>query len=83
MSQKEPDLDDLILKIHAAPLEAQGWRSVIQDLLTLCEAEKALMLTVGLTPAIKPWERTINFDLATLQNMPLTGHHKTCSILEL
>jgi DNA-binding CsgD family transcriptional regulator len=67
MSKKSTDIEDVILKIHAAPLEPQGWQVVIQDLLNLCDAEKALMLTVGLTPAIKPWERTINFDLRTLQ----------------
>jgi DNA-binding CsgD family transcriptional regulator len=67
MSQKATNIDDVILRIHAAPLEPNGWQSVIQDLLNLCEAEKALMLTVGISPATKPWERTINFDIETLQ----------------
>jgi len=67
MSQKTLNIDDVILRIHAAPLEPHGWQSVIQDLLSLCEAEKALMLTVGVTPATQPWERTINVDIGTLQ----------------
>src|ERR1700686_3693193 len=67
MSQKPLDIDDVILKIHAAPLEPQGWRIVIEDLLKLCTAEKAVMLTVGLTPASKPWELSVNFNAAALQ----------------
>ncbi len=67
MSQKTLDIDDVILKIHAAPLEPQGWRTVMEDLLELCTAEKAVMLTVGLTPASKPWELSVNFNAAALQ----------------
>jgi DNA-binding CsgD family transcriptional regulator len=61
------DLEEAILKIHAAPLEPRGWHSVIQSLMDLCGAEKALMLTVGLTSTARPWERSINFDSRALQ----------------
>jgi DNA-binding CsgD family transcriptional regulator/PAS domain-containing protein len=70
MSQKPPDIDDVILKIHAAPLEPHGWQTVMRSLMDLCEAENALMLTVGATqmPSIKSWEPSLNFNPAALQD---------------
>jgi DNA-binding CsgD family transcriptional regulator len=64
---KPLDLDEAILQIHRAPLESQGWHSVIETLMDLCAAEKALMLTVDQTAAGRPWERSTNFDANTLR----------------
>jgi DNA-binding CsgD family transcriptional regulator len=57
-------VDDIILKIHAAPLEPQGWQDVMRSLMDLCEAEHALMLTVGASrvPKIEAWEPSVDFN---------------------
>jgi DNA-binding CsgD family transcriptional regulator len=70
MSQKPPDIDEVILKIHAAPLESNGWREVMRSLMDLCQAENALMLTVGATqsPSIKAWEPSLNFNPDALRD---------------
>jgi DNA-binding CsgD family transcriptional regulator len=75
------ELEEVILKIHAAPLEPRGWYSVIQSLMGLCGAEKALMLTVGLTATARLWERSINFDPLTLQEY--ASHWATQDLLYL
>jgi DNA-binding CsgD family transcriptional regulator len=73
MSQKTPDMDDIILKIHAASLEPQGWQAVMKSLMDLCQAENALMLTVGASqvPTIKSWEPSLNFNPAALRDYAL------------
>jgi DNA-binding CsgD family transcriptional regulator len=70
MSQKKPNIDDVILRIHAAPLEPHGWQLVMRSLMDLCAAQNALMLTVGTTPVptIKSWEPSLNFNPTALQD---------------
>jgi DNA-binding CsgD family transcriptional regulator/PAS domain-containing protein len=70
MSQEALDIDDVILQIHAAPLEPRGWQIVMRSLMDLCEAENALMLTVGTAqlPTIKSWEPSLNFNPTALQD---------------
>ena len=62
MTTHAPSIDDLILKIHAAPLEPQGWGAIIQTVQDLCKAEKASLIRVGLTPDAKPWVIPLNID---------------------
>jgi DNA-binding CsgD family transcriptional regulator len=62
---KKQDPDDLILKIHAAPLEPRGWHSIARHLLELCDAEKSLMVTIGLAPE-KFKDRSLNFSPSSL-----------------
>jgi len=66
-----PVIDNIILRIHAAPLEPHGWNAVAKDLLALCRAERAVMLRVGLTPAVKPWSLPLEFDPAALNEYAL------------
>jgi DNA-binding CsgD family transcriptional regulator len=73
LSQKTPDMEDIVLKIHSAPLEPQGWQIVMRSLMDLCEAESAMMLTVGVAqvPTIKSWEPSVNFNPAAMQDYAL------------
>ena len=62
MTIMAPNIDDLILRIHAAPLEPQGWGAIIQKLQDLCHAEKATLIRMGLTADAKPWVVPANLD---------------------
>jgi len=62
MKTVTPSVDDLILRIHAAPLEPQGWGPIVQALQDLCRAEKATLIRMGLAPDAKPWVVPANID---------------------
>jgi DNA-binding CsgD family transcriptional regulator len=68
MKMIAPSIDDLILRIHAAPLEPQEWRAIIQALHDLCKAEKATLIRVGPTPGAKPRVIPINIDERALRD---------------
>jgi DNA-binding CsgD family transcriptional regulator len=64
--EKKPDLDDLTLKIHAAPLAPDGWTAVSRSLVALCDAERSALLRVGPDPANAPVMISTNLDPDTL-----------------
>jgi DNA-binding CsgD family transcriptional regulator len=64
--EKKPTIDDVILEIHAAPLELRGWEKVSQSIVTLCEAERAALLRVGLDPSSAPVMISTNLDPETI-----------------
>jgi DNA-binding CsgD family transcriptional regulator len=74
--KNQPTIDDVILQIHAAPLEPQGWRAVAQSLLTLCRAESALIIRVGLTPKHAPWLLPLKYDPASLADYSAHWGHR-------
>jgi DNA-binding CsgD family transcriptional regulator/PAS domain-containing protein len=63
-----PDLDELILQIHAAPLAPEGWKAVSRSLVLLCGAERSALLRVGPDAANNtPLMISTNLDPATIQ----------------
>jgi DNA-binding CsgD family transcriptional regulator len=60
--EKKPAFDDILLRIHAAPLDPQGWNTVSQSIVDLCGAERAALLRVGVDPLNTPMMISTNFD---------------------
>jgi len=50
-----PDIDRLILDIHAAPLEPSRWRGVLQSLCQIHDAEKGQLLSIPATRNASFW----------------------------
>jgi len=64
--EKKPAIEDVILEIHAAPLEPQGWMSVSKSIVALCDAERAAVLRVGLDAVNPPMVISTNLDQETI-----------------
>jgi hypothetical protein len=39
MKTTSPSIDDIILQIHRAPLEPQGWQSVMLSMVDTCQTQ--------------------------------------------
>lgn len=72
MKTTSPSVDDIILQIHAAPLEPQGWQSVMTSLIDICQAESAAMITIGdgPVPSSKQFVPTREFNPGVVENYP-------------
>jgi DNA-binding CsgD family transcriptional regulator/PAS domain-containing protein len=62
------DLDELILEIHAAALEEDGWAKIGARVRKVLGAEGALLLRLDADLSEKPWVRMIELDPAAVRH---------------
>src|SRR5258708_1595661 len=62
MSLPEPNVDELIVTAHPAPLAPNGWEQLGQVLLQTFSAEKGIGLRVSSKEHPEPWAVLLNFD---------------------
>jgi DNA-binding CsgD family transcriptional regulator len=62
MSLREPNVDELIVRVHSAALAPNGWEQLGQVLLQTFSAEKGIALRVSSKEQPEPWAILINFD---------------------
>jgi DNA-binding CsgD family transcriptional regulator len=67
MGDSPPTLEELILKIHAAPLQPDLWQSVIRDVLGSVRAQSGVLLTPNPKTPQDFWCVSANLDGSTLQ----------------
>jgi hypothetical protein len=68
MTIRPAGIDELILKIHSAPLQPDGWNAVATDLIGLFHADSAALLRISSDPTLTPWVLPIGFDPAALES---------------
>ena len=62
MAHVNPNVDDLILSIHSAALDPDGWSRVGLELLSLVSAHSGIGLRVPSQAHPEPWAVLIDFD---------------------
>lgn len=67
MRKPTPSVEELILRIHAAPLQRDGWQTVARDMMALVGANRAILLKMGATPQERPWAVPLEFNPEVLK----------------
>jgi DNA-binding CsgD family transcriptional regulator len=60
MNDRQEDLDQLILDIHASPLDPGRWHSVLESICRIHRAEKGQILSTPLAPDSSTWSVSVD-----------------------